>query len=98
MESTNIAIRWGNGDWPGCRSEPFVILPMIALCSPKNLQDEYQLDSVADLQHYPLLRDQLSTDCWAKWLQLAGAADLSLNAAVIVDPNVRVKVASMHKV
>lgn len=93
MDSTDIAIRWGDGNWPGCRSEPLVMLPMIALCSPRILQGEHPLKSVADLQHHSLLRDQVSTDYWAEWLHLAGAPDLSPNAAVIVDPNVRVQAA-----
>lgn len=93
MDKTDIAIRWGNGDWPGCRSEPLIMLPMIALCSPSMLQGDYRLESVTDLQHHTLLRDQVSTDYWAEWLQLADAADLSPNAAVIVDPNVRVQAA-----
>lgn len=93
MNNTDIAIRWGNGNWPDCRSEPLIMLPMIALCSPTILQGKHPLESVSDLQHYPLLRDQISTDYWDEWLQLAGAALLSPNAAVIVDPNVRVQAA-----
>lgn len=93
IEGTDIAIKWGNGDWPGCQSEPLIMLPMMALCSPDIMQGEHPLESVTDLQHHSLLRDQISTDYWAEWLQLAGAADLSPNAAVIIDPNVRVQAA-----
>lgn len=93
VEKTDIAIRWGNGDWPNSESEPLIMLPMIAVCSPTLLQGELPLNTVADLQHHRLLRDQLSTDYWTEWLQLAGTADISPNGAVIVDPNVRVQAA-----
>lgn len=93
LEKTDIAIRWGNGDWPNSRSEQLINLPMIAVCSPKLLQGEMPLNSVTDLQYHRLLRDQVGTDYWAEWLQLVDAAGISTNGTVIVDPNVRVQAA-----
>lgn len=93
MEKADLAIKWGNGNWPNSRSEPLVKMPMMAVCSPKLLQGEVTLNSVADLQHHSLLRDQEGSDYWSEWLQLAGVVNTPASGAVIVDPNVRVQAA-----
>ncbi|MFK7854628.1 MAG: LysR substrate-binding domain-containing protein [Granulosicoccus sp.] len=93
MEKTDIAIKWGNGNWPNSQSELLIEMPMIAVCSPKLKHVGAGLNTVADLQRHHLLRDQEGTDYWAEWLQLANAENVLASGAVIVDPNVRVQAA-----
>ncbi len=91
VEKSDIAIRWGKGDANGCHSELLIALPMIAVCSPTLLQATPPLNSVSDLRHHQLLRDQVGVDYWSEWLALAGANDITPKGPVIVDPNVRVQ-------
>jgi LysR family glycine cleavage system transcriptional activator len=91
LEDTDVAIRWGDGNWPNCHSELLLPLPMIAVCAPSLLHGGMAIKHVSDLQHVPLLRDQGLIDRWGEWLVQAGAPDVKIDGPVIVDPNVRVQ-------
>ena len=91
LAETDIAIRWGDGRWPGSRSEPLMPLPMIAVCSPGLCRGDPPLRSPKDLLGHRLLRDQSGTDHWEEWLERAGLPGIVPEGPLVVDPNVRVQ-------
>ena len=93
LGDADLAIRWGAGHWPQCRTERLIDLPMIAVCSPKLLKGKTPVRKPADVLRHPLLRDQPGIDRWSDWLELAGVDPESADGPVIVDPNVRVQAA-----
>ena len=92
LDNVDLAIRWGNGDWPGCESELLFKLPMIAVCAPTFAENNPGLHHLIDLQHCTLLHDQPGMNRWSEWLDNAGVEPWeNLTGPVIVDPNVRVQ-------
>ena len=92
VEEVDLAIRWGEGSWPGTESELLISSPMIAVCSPGLVNGENSIGNLEDLRQQTFLHDQEGTDSWCDWLNKAGLADLGSGPGpVIVDPNVRVQ-------
>ena len=92
LDEVDLAIRWGNGIWPGYQAESLVDMPMIAVCAPGLIQGDDLHTDPATIRELPLLHDQPGMDQWSAWLQQAGVDSTSLtNGPVIVDPNVRVQ-------
>lgn len=92
LKEVDLAIRWGDGNWPRCESEMLIPSPMIAVCSPKLIDSETPIEQLSDLRHQVFLHDQEGNDGWDEWLLKAGLEDLGSGPGpVIVDPNVRVQ-------
>ena len=78
LDDADVAIRFGDGDFPGTRVERLLELTVAPMLSPQVIDPEHPLDSPEDLRHYTLLHDdtgyfrsgRLNWDCW---LQAAGA-------------------------
>lgn len=89
VEDVDLAIRWGNGSWPGSESELLIPSPMMAVCAPDLMPEKARL---VDLRQQTFLHDQDSTDSWREWLRQAGLTDMEAGSGpVIDDPNVRVQ-------
>lgn len=92
LEEVDMAIRWGNGNWPGSKAELLIPSPMIALCAPRLVDSEIPIKQLGDLRYQVFLHDQDNNDGWREWLSKAGLSDLGPGPGpVIVDPNVRVQ-------
>lgn len=92
IEHTDIAIKWGNGQWIGSQSELLMALPMMVVCAPALTAGCERLTSADDFLHsQTLLRDQDPVDHWMEWLEQVGASEVEAKGPVIVDPNVRVQ-------
>lgn len=72
-EDVDCAIRLGDGDWPGLRSDLLVPNELIPVCSPI-LRDS--LTSVDALRSAVLLHSLARPDDWRYWLEAAGLRDL----------------------
>jgi len=71
----DLAIRFGEGDWPGCRVDKLMDVSALPLCSPRLLEGRRALRRPDDLRHHTLLHDD--TDYagrpeWRAWLAAAG--------------------------
>jgi LysR family glycine cleavage system transcriptional activator len=81
-EDVDMAVRHGDGHWPGlhvvrlCREELFPV------CSPKLLEGRHTLRAPADLLHHTLLHWDDRRD-WQKWLDAAGVAAADLARGVV---------------
>jgi LysR family glycine cleavage system transcriptional activator len=74
-EESDLAIRFGEGDWPGCRVEKLMDVSALPLCSPRLLEGRRPLRRPDDLRHHTLLHDDTGyagRPEWRAWLAAAG--------------------------
>jgi LysR family glycine cleavage system transcriptional activator len=77
----DIAIRYGNGRYPGLDVELLLKNEVFPACSPELLRHGPPIETPADLRHHALLYDQqVDRDplvpTWAMWLKAAGVGDV----------------------
>lgn len=78
-ENVDVAIRFGQGDYPGCRVDKLFPVSAVPLCSPALLEGDIPLNSPADLRHHTLLHDHTPYEgrpSWSAWLDSAGVGDI----------------------
>jgi LysR family glycine cleavage system transcriptional activator len=59
----DLAIRYGQGNWPDLHCEPLIAERLIPVCSPALLEGPHPLKEPADLAHHVLLRNDAHPDC-----------------------------------
>ncbi len=69
----DLAIRMGNGDWPGVEVVKLMDEDLFPVCSPALLAGDPPLRRPEDLAHHTLLHDDMRQD-WRAWLMAAGVA------------------------
>src|SRR5262245_4813166 len=74
-EDFDLAIRHGDGEWPGLSVTRLYAEELFPVCNPKFLRGRGALRSPADLRHHTLLHATDRRD-WARWLEAAGAPDV----------------------
>jgi LysR family glycine cleavage system transcriptional activator len=84
VDSADIAIDFGFGDYGDLYSERLFSVHLITLCSPALMKGSKALKKPADLKHHRLLHDEAPNQrpeqpSWADWLKTAGVTG--------VDPN-----------
>jgi LysR family transcriptional regulator, glycine cleavage system transcriptional activator len=72
-EDIDMAIRHGDGEWPGLSVTRLCVEEVFPVCSPKLVQGRGALRSPADLARHTLLHVNDRRD-WGKWLDAADAA------------------------
>ena len=70
-EDVDLAVRHGDGDWPGLAVTRLCTEQLFPVCSPKLLSGRKRLRKPADILNFPLLHLDGRQD-WAKWLDAAG--------------------------
>jgi LysR family transcriptional regulator, glycine cleavage system transcriptional activator len=72
-EDIDLAIRHGEGQWPGLSVTRLCVEELFPACSPKLMRGRRALRALADLRHHTLLHvtDRVA---WSKWLEAAGLA------------------------
>jgi LysR family glycine cleavage system transcriptional activator len=73
-EEVDLAVRHGDGNWPGLDTVRLSSEQLFAVCSPKLLTGRRRLSKPADILKYPLIHMDSRTD-WSKWLQAVGLED-----------------------
>ena len=73
-EDVDVAIRHGDGNWPGLECVRLCAEQLFPVCSPGLLNGRKPIARAADLLKFPLLRlDQ--GNGWAQWFEAAGLTD-----------------------
>jgi LysR family glycine cleavage system transcriptional activator len=67
----DLAIRYGEGNYPRCISTLLMDEEIVAICNPSLLRNEHPLHDPDDLTHYKLLHNEQHD--WSRWLQRAKA-------------------------
>ena len=80
----DVAIRWGDGHWPGLVAEPLFGTRLSPVCTPEHLRADHPLRVPIDLAGYTLLHED-SHDDWHRWLDAAGCPEGSVRAGPVID-------------
>ncbi len=77
-DDVDVAVRFGQGVYPGCRSVKLFDEYVTPLCSPALLQGKHAIRTPADLAHHTLIHDDTHKGLfeladWDTWLAAAGA-------------------------
>jgi len=71
-EDIDVAVRHGDGNWPGLEATQLCAEQIFAICSPKLLAGRNRLQQPADVLKWPLLRLEDQSKAWERWFALAG--------------------------
>ena len=83
-DGVDIAVRGGQGEWPGLISEFLFSLDLSPICHPTLLTGEYPLNHPSDLKHHTLLHEDNYQD-WTLWLKAAGVSDVDPRAGNVMN-------------
>jgi LysR family glycine cleavage system transcriptional activator len=73
-EEVDMAVRHGDGNWPGLDAVQLSAEQLFAVCSPKLLSGRRRPGKPGDILKYPLIHLDSRAD-WTKWLRAAGVDD-----------------------
>lgn len=87
----DLAIAWGEGNWPGLCSDKLLDVHLVPVLSPA-LADDLSPQSPQDLLHAPLLHHRNSSE-WRDWFRQSGVEVGDLEGTSVDDTNVAVQAA-----
>ncbi|MGV7219022.1 transcriptional regulator GcvA [Bradyrhizobium sp. UFLA05-112] len=76
-EEVDLAVRHGDGNWPGLDAVRLCTERLFAVCSPKLLSGRRRINGVADILKFPLIHLDSRSD-WTNWLRGVGIDDASV--------------------
>ena len=71
-EDVDVAVRHGEGHWPGLEATRLCAEQIFAICSPKLLTGRHRVRRPSDVLKWPLLRLEDQSKAWQRWFALAG--------------------------
>ncbi len=83
-EEVDLAVRHGDGNWPGLDPVQLSAEQLFAVCSPKLLSGRRKLGKPADLLKFPLLHLDSRED-WKQWLRAVGVDDADLTHGPVLN-------------
>lgn len=83
-EDVDVAVRHGDGNWPGLDVTRLCVERLFAVCSPKLLTGRDRLRQPADILKWPLLRLD-DAKAWNRWFDLAGVPPPATLRGPVVD-------------
>ncbi len=81
-EDIDLAIRHGDGQWPGLHVTRLCTEKLFPVCSPKLLSGRDALRSIHDIKHHTLLHTN-STGDWAGMLKKIGVDGIDLERGIV---------------
>lgn len=92
----DAAIRFGDGDWPGLRSDPLMFEDRFPVCSPGLAAGPPPLATTADLAHAVLLHNGAHPGEWSSWLDEAGVGGIDAQRGPVFDASNEVLAAAAN--
>lgn len=83
-EDVDLAVRHGDGSWPGLDVVRLCSEQLFPICSPKLIAARQRMRTPADLLKFPLLHLDDRKD-WSKWLAAAGVADPQISHGPVLN-------------
>jgi LysR family glycine cleavage system transcriptional activator len=80
-EDVDVAIRHGDGSWPGLDCVRLCPEELFPVCSPKLITGRKRIAKAADLLKFPLLRLD-EGNSWTRWFEAAGVADAAARGPI----------------
>ena len=81
-EDFDLAVRHGDGQWPGLHVTRLCAEQLFPVCSPALLDGARPIRTPADLRRHKLLHANDATH-WSLWLQHAGVSGIDVNRGVV---------------
>jgi LysR family glycine cleavage system transcriptional activator len=81
-EDVDVAIRHGDGGWPGLDVVRLCSERLFAVCAPKLVSGRNRITQASDLLKFPLLRLEDGKN-WTRWFEAAGVTDPVPNGPVL---------------
>jgi LysR family glycine cleavage system transcriptional activator len=81
-EDVDLAVRHGDGNWPGLDVVRLYTEHVFPICSPQLVAGRKRVAKASDLLKFPLLRLD-NSDTWAKWFGAAGVTAPVLQGPVL---------------
>ena len=81
-EDVDLAIRHGEGNWPGLHVTKLCTESLFPVCSPRLMQGCKPLRKPIDLQHFTLLHSR-EQNGWAAWLKAAGVESIDASRGIV---------------
>jgi len=83
-EDVDLAVRHGEGDWPGLHAARLASEQLFPVCSPKLLGSRRGLRKATDVTKFPILHLGAHKD-WARWLAAAGVTGVDLSQGLVLN-------------
>lgn len=83
-EDVDLAVRHGDGNWPGLEAMRLCTEELFAVCSPKLLAKRARVKKPEDLLKLPLLHLD-DRKIWVRWLEAAGVSSPELSQGPILN-------------
>lgn len=83
-EDIDLAVRHGDGSWPGLEVARLCSEELFAICSPKLISGRRPLRKPADVLNFPLLYLDDRKD-WSKWLEAAGVVGAEVSHGPVLN-------------
>ncbi len=80
----DLAVEWGDGDWPGLSTDLLLHVGATPVCSPSLLAGPHPPRRPADLAHHTLLHE-IGQQGWPLWLGAAGVTAIDARAGPVID-------------
>jgi LysR family glycine cleavage system transcriptional activator len=80
----DLAVYWGDNEWPGLVTERFLTFRRVPMCSPSLLRGPPPLRCYQDLLNVPLLHEFDHRD-WERWYEAAGLRPSDAARGTVVD-------------
>jgi LysR family glycine cleavage system transcriptional activator len=83
-EDVDLAVRHGDGNWPGLDVVRLSAEQLFPVCSPKLMAGRHRLTKPADVLKFPLIYVDDRRD-WTKWLEAAGVQGAELSHGPVLN-------------
>ena len=84
-ENVDLAIRYGEGQWPDLVSELLFREILVPVCSPALLEGRHRLVSIKSLRKHTLLHASATLQDWTQWLHAHGTRDLDTSRGLVFE-------------
>jgi LysR family transcriptional regulator, glycine cleavage system transcriptional activator len=83
-EEVDLAVRHGDGNWPGLDTVKLCSEQLFAVCSPKLLSGRRRVRQPTDILKLPLIHTESRTD-WKRWLQATGVDEAQVTHGPVLN-------------
>jgi LysR family glycine cleavage system transcriptional activator len=84
-DNVDVAIRYGDGHWPGLVRDLLFREVLVPVCSPQLLKGRRKLARIKDLENHTLLHASASLQDWGHWLKAHGVTGIDSRQGLVFD-------------
>ena len=84
-EDVDLAIRYGEGRWPGLVADLLFREMLVPVCSPALMESRHRSAGLKDLRQHTLLHASAALQDWTQWLHAHGAKDIDATRGLVFE-------------